>query len=731
MQQLYNVRLVDGQWTEWHEQNCDASCRGRKVRYCDNPQPLRGGADCIGPRVEEYGNCSSFDCIQDGAWGSWNEWSDCSKSCSYGIQTRYRECDSPWPRNGGAPCPSSDSYISERTCYIDKCPKPLVHRKKYKPKSSDRDVDYALILSIIFGVLGGLTLILLIILTIRRTQLKKMRDKAVEEREKTPLYKEAAEMSVIPVGKRSAAAKLRRQNLKAKLKKPDEKKRPTTFIDTVFQFNEEFDDIGRPQSSLLRSDSVLSRPETATFDRPESRQVTLDSRADTPMMVKGLKQIDQQLREIGSVNPNDSVAGMTSLEAVLGITPGGKKLPSLGQETVGTNRLPPILPRGLPSLDAAMSTKGLKPVGVLPSLQVNTNSNTLKVPVTTHPQQLKGQGITLDEAMGGGKTSTKDSNAPMSREEEVDEIVENFWEVPRESIEMITTLATGSFGLVMKAKAWDLLSSQGASLVVIKELDPQASVATRNAFLKQLDVLKKLDTHTNVISLLGCCTILDPLYMVLEYAPNGELQSFLRRNRPHTPGAKPPVSKNLMNFAVQIAKGMAFLHKHKVSHGELSSQNILLGDRLVCKVSNVARVRNVVENVAEGRLGLRWMSPESICASVQNEQSDSWSFGVLLWEIVNFGSTPYPNMSEKDIKTRIKVGYRMPHSAHITKDLYNLMKYCWNDVPSKRPPLKALASTIWKMNVEGIEHIKVNEFNSKLCVDMDDMRPHTPGSILC
>ncbi|XP_033118700.1 tyrosine-protein kinase Shark-like isoform X2 [Anneissia japonica] len=762
---------IDGQWGEWYVHDCDVNCHGRKTRSCDNPEPLRGGEYCIGPDTEEYGNCTDYDCVQDGAWSSWDEWSECSKSCSYGIQTRYRYCDEPYPRNGGANCPLDDPNQSERSCYLQACPQPLTHRKKYKPKRND--IDYALILAIIFGSLGGLTVILLIILGVRRKQLKRIRDKLMEDREKSELYKEAAEMSIIPVGKRSAAAKLRRQKMKEKLKKGGEgDKKPLiqkSFIDTVFQF-EEFD-TQRPESSLSRSNSSLSRPRsaesrpgTAAFDRPHSRQVSFNerpsSRVDTPMMMKGLEQIDQQLREIAgqqnagnkdsklitfdyqhgnsnSGKPEEAVANMTSLEAALGMTPDSKPTGGIASLSAVMD----VKGRGgrLPSLGTSTTIKGLPPLpqhlGALPPLNTSKQPPTVNIETVTAqvPQENSRIGITLNEAMDGGKGGKKAAgkhtlNLPLSREEEVDEIVENFWEVPRESIEIVTTLAMGSFGPVMKAKAWDLLSSQGASLVVVKELDSNASPATRSAFVRELDVLKKLDTHSNVISLLGCCTILDPLYMVLEYAPKGELQNFLRRNRPHTPGAKPPMSKNLMNFAVQIAKGMTYLHQNKISHGELTTGNVLLGDRMICKVSNVARVRNVVENVADGRLGLRWMSPESIYASVQTAQSDVWSFGVLLWEIVNFGSTPYPDMSGREIKSRIKIGYRMPQ-PYCSKELYNVMMYCWNEDPSKRPSFKALASMLWKMNAEGVEHVHVKDFDPKHCVDMDDLRPHTPGSV--
>ena len=67
-----------------------------------------------------------------------------------------------------------------------------------------------------------------------------------------------------------------------------------------------------------------------------------------------------------------------------------------------------------------------------------------------------------------------------------------------------------------------------------------------------------------LICVCHCC--LDPVTMVLEYAPHGCLLNHLRKNRPHTPGGKPPSSPELVTYAMQVAKGMAYLSRQKVSN---------------------------------------------------------------------------------------------------------------------------------------------------------------------
>lgn len=49
----------------------------------------------------------------------------------------------------------------------------------------------------------------------------------------------------------------------------------------------------------------------------------------------------------------------------------------------------------------------------------------------------------------------------------------------------------------------------------------------------------------------------------------------------------------------------------------------------------------------------RWMAPESLYDDIFSVKSDIWSFGVLLWEIVTLGSTPYPGLSAGDVMRKV------------------------------------------------------------------------------
>ncbi|XP_035692563.1 tyrosine-protein kinase receptor Tie-1-like [Branchiostoma floridae] len=88
------------------------------------------------------------------------------------------------------------------------------------------------------------------------------------------------------------------------------------------------------------------------------------------------------------------------------------------------------------------------------------------------------------------------------------------------------------------------------------------------------------------------------------------------------------------------------------------------------------------------------MAPESLFHRKYTSKTDVWSFGVLLWEIVTLGATPYPGMSKHDVMDSVQQGYRMRKPPHCDSSLYSLMLSCWNDHPDQRPEFQNIEETL-------------------------------------
>ncbi|XP_050407905.1 coadhesin [Patella vulgata] len=113
---------VDGNWGQWSEFNpCSVTCgegTQSRSRSCDNPPPAYDGADCNGDGTETR-SCNTIECLVDGNWGAWSEFSACCPVCGVVEQTRSRVCDNPAPGPGGADCPGDSEET--RTCDSNDC----------------------------------------------------------------------------------------------------------------------------------------------------------------------------------------------------------------------------------------------------------------------------------------------------------------------------------------------------------------------------------------------------------------------------------------------------------------------------------------------------------------------------------------------------------------------------------------------------------------------------------
>eukprot|EP00118_Oscarella_pearsei_P012583 m.93683 g.93683 ORF g.93683 m.93683 type:complete len:315 (+) comp36795_c0_seq5:312-1256(+) len=118
-----NSCQVDGGWSSWTARtSCSKSCGGgchQMTRECNNPPPSNGGRQCFGQSVR-FSLCNTACCPVDGEWSHYSLWSPCSKSCGGGQQTRYRRCNSR--TCGGANCPGlsyQTMWCNTHCCSVD------------------------------------------------------------------------------------------------------------------------------------------------------------------------------------------------------------------------------------------------------------------------------------------------------------------------------------------------------------------------------------------------------------------------------------------------------------------------------------------------------------------------------------------------------------------------------------------------------------------------------------
>nr|CAJ65510.3 HyTSR1 protein [Hydra vulgaris] len=114
---------VNGGFSQWSVYSeCSKECGNgeqTRKRTCNNPAPAYGGDDCQGS-LEESKACKIKECPINGGLSSWSSYSDCSKSCGGGVKTRTRSCTNPAPNFGGTIC--NDIMIEDVPCNVQQCP---------------------------------------------------------------------------------------------------------------------------------------------------------------------------------------------------------------------------------------------------------------------------------------------------------------------------------------------------------------------------------------------------------------------------------------------------------------------------------------------------------------------------------------------------------------------------------------------------------------------------------
>uniref|UniRef100_A0ABD2W0Q1 receptor protein-tyrosine kinase n=1 Tax=Trichogramma kaykai TaxID=54128 RepID=A0ABD2W0Q1_9HYME len=310
---------------------------------------------------------------------------------------------------------------------------------------------------------------------------------------------------------------------------------------------------------------------------------------------------------------------------------------------------------------------------------------------------------------------------------------ESRWEFPRDKLRLQTVLGEGNFGQVWKAEADDLTGHQGTTrLVAVKTVKEGASEREKEDLVRELEIMQKVGSHPNVVTLLGCCTEQEPHYLILEYVMYGKLLTYLRDHRTRqdfynfSEDSAALTSRDLTVFGYCVARGMEYLASKKIIHRDMAARNVLVDHNKLCKIADFGMSRFADENgeVIETRHGqrnalpIRWMAPESLVYSLFTTKTDVWSFGILMWEIVTLGSTPYPDMTAREVMRSVQSGYRLERPSHCRSELFRVISRCWHQDPDRRPEFASLRRELAQLLEDGMNghYVDLESFASE-CTD--------------
>jgi hypothetical protein len=130
----------------------------------------------------------------------------------------------------------------------------------------------------------------------------------------------------------------------------------------------------------------------------------------------------------------------------------------------------------------------------------------------------------------------------------------------------------------------------------------------------------------------------------------------------------------LIRFCAQVSSGMKYLHSKKVCHRDLAARNILLDETKVAKIADFGLARDLHEHYyykrkSESPIPVKWMAPETLFDRKFYQNSDIWSYGVLMWEIFTLGGNPYPSVPVEKLFDYLKEGNRMSKPMYCDNEM--------------------------------------------------------------
>lgn len=230
------------------------------------------------------------------------------------------------------------------------------------------------------------------------------------------------------------------------------------------------------------------------------------------------------------------------------------------------------------------------------------------------------------------------------------------WAVPHSEILLIERIGIGSFGDVYRA-AW-----RGRQVAVKKlRVDsansaPERALERALAFVAEMMLMAPLQ-HPNIVPFLAGCLEHGRISMVHELCAHS-LHDVL-----HTPSVFHtslllPLALQL-RWAREIALGVAYLHAQEppIVHRDLKPGNILMSNQWVPMITDfgAARLRER-SHIETARIGTcQWTAPEVLRQQPHDERADSYSFGVLLFELAS-RQPPYGDTAQQQVEVGVITG---------------------------------------------------------------------------
>ncbi|GAB6031359.1 hypothetical protein CHUAL_009144 [Chamberlinius hualienensis] len=361
-------------------------------------------------------------------------------------------------------------------------------------------------------------------------------------------------------------------------------------------------------------------------------------------------------------------------------------------------------------------------------------------------------------------------------QEALDKGLVDHYEISHSRLKIEKEIGKGAFGKVFAAAAEGITGYPNKITVAVKYLKDSPSEQEKDEFLREIYLMKRAGHHRNVIHMIACCTIQEPICMVMEYIEYGDLLNYLKKlrseyqrivssdltfsNQLTRPISDPNVSNGSRSFTLSIKD----LNKEN-SMGDSSSAPPTTGSESseITTATSVyddsinscykhdsildsKQLINFAMQISNGMMHLgnkgivhRDLAARNVLIGVDKVLKIS-DFGLsrtgvyvtrrggkvpLRWlsieairdstyQLFNVGGVPYASVADRDVYTFLLHGKRLERPSLCSEKLYDVMTQCWNEDPKSRPTFQQLFNILSEMEVEAHEYVNFNHTENLL-----------------
>ncbi|XP_052284342.1 plexin-A4-like isoform X2 [Dreissena polymorpha] len=269
--------------------------------------------------------------------------------------------------------------------------------------------------------------------------------------------------------------------------------------------------------------------------------------------------------------------------------------------------------------------------------------------------------------------------------------------ISRRNVHIGDMVGKGNFGVTHKGMH-SFRGDEDPKDVAVKTLQGTKSDSESVSHLLQTTSHLRNLQHPGIVPIIGVCiTVADDPLLVTPYSHMGNLKSYVRDSN------KDLTIQDLLDFGQQIADTMDYLSSQSIVHGNLALRNCFLSDERKVQVSDYSLYKDVFSPDVykkcedKNKALVKWSAPEILEGedfSTVTSYSDVWSYGVVLWELLTRGITPYPDIDNSAVLEHVKNGNRLKKPKQCPEEVYNVMVRCWALEPRSRPSFHQIAADV-------------------------------------